>query len=143
MSRRTIRDGLYAFFGGATPNVPVAKIFPAEPKEFQEQEFPAMFFFIPSGREERYAAQTKQVTYNVDIIVVHYGVDPDSIVDEQEFDGILDAIMARIRSDKTMNNVVTAWGEKMEHDVEVSRDDSQIVLTGRIRTETTEFLQGV
>lgn len=143
MSRKTIREGLYRFFGGDTPNVPVAKIFQAEPKEFQEQEFPAMFFFIPHGREERFAAQTKQIVYVVDIIVVHYGVAPDSTLNEKEFDDIIDTIMAKIRSDKTMNGVVTKWGEQMEHEVEISRDDSQIVLTGRIRVETVEHLQGV
>lgn len=150
MSRQTIRNGLFAFFGGTSgdicrvPNVSgITSVYKAFPKDWPEQDMPLMAFTIPDGKEKRVALQTKEITYQVRIFLIHFGVDTDSQTAEENFEVVLDSVLAKIRSDKTMGGSVFKWGEVMQSTIDIERDEEQVVLTAAIEAETVERLNGV
>lgn len=141
MGRANVRTAIYNFFGGTTPNVAGIKtVFQAQPKQIARSQLPAMFFMFPESMEKRHAVQKKLITYQTYIIVTHVGYDTDSQTAEQSFDQILDAIVAKIRTDKTLSGNVLKFGEQIETNVHIERNKEATLLTGSIIVDTVEII---
>lgn len=141
MSRATIRQALYNFFGGSTPSIDGLKtVYMAQPKEIAESQMPTMFFTLPEDIESRHAAQQKIITYNVYILLAAIGTDTDSQTAEQWFENIVDAVKAKIRTDKTLGGAATKFGETMQTTIDVQRDNETVLLNAAIRVETEEWV---
>lgn len=141
MGRSNVRNALYNFFGGATPNVSGIKtVFQAQPKEIAESQMPAMFFSLPESKEKRHAVGKKLITYETYILIVNVGYDTDSQTAEESFEQIIDNIVAKIRTDKTLSGSVLRFGEDIQVSVTVERNEEAVLLNAVLIVDTEEIV---
>ncbi|MGH3376337.1 MAG: hypothetical protein ACRDP6_16510 [Actinoallomurus sp.] len=140
MTRAAVRQGIAAYFGGNTYDAVyriwrptplaangLAGVRQFFPKRFSKDDYTfgysppramggVMVVHIPLETEKRIAlggptAGIKRLTYSVELWLYHQGQTPHAEDPQADFDGLIEAVVARIRADRTLGGIVTEAGE--------------------------------
>lgn len=140
MTRAAVRSGIAAYFGGTTYDAVyriwrptplaasgLAGVRAYFPKRMSDDDYTfgynpprsmggVMIVHLPMETEKRIAlggptAGIKRLVYSVELHLFHTGQVPHAEDAQADFDGLIDAVVGRIRTDRTLGGTVTEAGE--------------------------------
>ncbi|MDI3341277.1 MAG: hypothetical protein QJR03_12180 [Sphaerobacter sp.] len=140
MSRQNVRQ---AFAQSLRSVAALKTVFDAEPKIVQGQDMPAAYVAITRSEEKRIANQQRMITYTVEARVGAAYPTPKSEDAQTQFDAVLDAVVAQIRTDKTLGGKVLRSGERIRVEVaEPAVDQQTTALFAVVETDVDELING-